>query len=403
MATPDDVLMEPRRMRLTSLDTWRGLVIFLMVLDHVRDFFNRGALTSTPTEAGHTTLLLYLTRWVTHLCAPTFLFLAGVGIRLQYEKHGPTWNLSRFLAMRGLWLVFLDLVVISTLLSFGRVFFFVQVLYATGMSMLVLSALVWLRPRFVLVLGGAIVLLAPLAIRPLLHATGAPLLFRTFTVLPGPLPAGSGIVLYPFVPWLGVMCLGFGYGHIFRLPPPIRDRILAWTAASLLALFALLRGINGYGDLSPWKAGHTPLLNSESFMDVTKYPASPDYVLATLGISLLLFLGLERLRGPFIGILTTFGRTPLFTYITHFFVMHCLQIAVGLALGYPLRIFQSYIANASAAMFSGTVPEVERLGWGFPLWGTYIVWLLVVALVYPLSRWFEGVKQNRQDWWLRYL
>src|SRR5713101_7492830 len=125
------VLMEPRRMRLNSLDTWRGLVIFIMMLDHVRDFFNRGALASTPTEAGHTTVLLYVTRWITHLCAPTFLFLAGVGIRLQYEKAGPTSELSRFLATRGIWLVFLDLAVVSTALSFGRTFFFVQVLYAT--------------------------------------------------------------------------------------------------------------------------------------------------------------------------------------------------------------------------------------------------------------------------------
>jgi uncharacterized membrane protein len=177
------VLMEPRRMRLNSLDTWRGLVIFLMMLDHVRDFFNRGALTSTPTEAGHTTVLLYLTRWITHLCAPTFLFLAGVGIRLQYEKAGPSRGLSQFLATRGAWLMFLDFTVVSMALNFGRPFFFVQVLYATGLSMIAMAALVWIGPRLVLVVGGAIVLLAPVAILPLLHAPGSLALLRTFTVL----------------------------------------------------------------------------------------------------------------------------------------------------------------------------------------------------------------------------
>src|SRR5580698_6484815 len=226
------LLMEPRRMRLNSLDTWRGLVVFLMMLDHVRDFFNRGALTSTPTEAGHTTVLLYGTRWITHLCAPTFLFLAGVGIRLQYEKASPTRELSRFLVTRGIWLVFLDLAVVSTVLNFGRPFFFVQVLYATGMSMVLMAGLVWMRPRVVMVMGGATVLLAPLAILPLLRAQGALALLRTFTILPGPLPGGIGVVLYPFIPWLGVMCLGFGYGHIFRLPGIARDRVIACTGLS---------------------------------------------------------------------------------------------------------------------------------------------------------------------------
>jgi uncharacterized membrane protein len=402
--SPNDVLMEPRRMRLNSLDTWRGLVIFLMMLDHVRDFFNRGALISTPTDAGHTTVPLYVTRWITHLCAPTFLFLAGVGIRLQYEKAGPSLGLSQFLATRGAWLVLLDLTVVSAALSFGRPFFFVQVLYATGLSMIVMAALVWIRPRVVLVIGGAILLLAPLTILPLLHATGVLGLFRTFTVLPGPLPAGMGIVLYPFVPWLGVMCLGFGYGHVFLFPKSARDRTIAWTGAGSLLIFCVLRGLNGYGDLTPWKAWPDATRNIESFLDVTKYPPSPDYVLVTLGISLLVFLVIERLPGTVSQPLTTFGRTPLFTYIAHFFVLHCFQIGVGLSLGYPLRIFLNYIATAVSVMFtSGNPPEVVRLGWGFPLLGTYLVWLTIVALVYPLSRWFEGVKHSRQDWWLRYL
>ncbi len=241
MKSSQDVLMEPRRTRLNALDTWRGLVICLMMLDHVRDFFNRGALTSTPTEAGHTTGLLYATRWITHLCAPTFVFLAGVGIRLQYEKAGQTAALSRFLAVRGIWLVFLDLTVVSLALNFGRPFLFAQVLYATGVSMLLMAALVRMRPSFVLAVGVAVVLLAPLAVLPLLHATGVWQWIRTFSVLPGPLPNRLGVVLYPFVPWLGIMCLGFGLGRVYRLPQAARDRAIAWTSVGMLVLFALLR------------------------------------------------------------------------------------------------------------------------------------------------------------------
>jgi uncharacterized membrane protein len=211
------------------------------------------------------------------------------------------------------WLMFLDFTVVSMALNFGRPFFFVQVLYPTGLSVIAMAALVWIGPRLVLVVGGAIVLLAPVAILLLLHAPGALALLRTFTVLPGPLPGGMGIVLYPFVPWLGMMCLGFGYGHVFRLPASVRARTIAWTGAGSLVIFAVLRGLNGYGDLSPWKTWPDATRDIESFLNVTKYPPSPDYVLVTLGISLLIFLVIERLPEMVSRPVTTFGRTPLFT------------------------------------------------------------------------------------------
>jgi uncharacterized membrane protein len=154
-----------------------------------------------------------------------------------------------------------------------------------------------MRPQVVLMVGAAIALLAPLAMLPLLHATEALALLRTFTVLPGPLPGGMGIVPYPFVPWLGAMRLGFGYGHVFRLPRTARDRMIACAGVGSLAVFAVLRGLNGYGGLSPWKAWPDATRDIESFFNVMKYPASPAYVLVTLGISLLIFLGIERMHG----------------------------------------------------------------------------------------------------------
>ena len=176
--------------------------------------------------------------------------------------------------------------------------------------MIAMAVLLWMRPRPVLVIGIAIVLLAPLATLPLLHETGTLALLRTFTVLPGPLRDGVEIVVYAFVPWLGVMCLGFGYGHVFRMPKEARDRVIGWTGVGALVVFGVLRGLNGYGDLSPWKNWPDLTRDVESFLNLTKYPPSPDYVLATLGFSLLIFLGINRLHETISRPLTKFGRTP---------------------------------------------------------------------------------------------
>jgi len=387
--------------RLDSLDAWRGLIIVLMVLDHVRDFLHVGVLAYDATDPGTTNLVLYLTRWVTHLCAPTFIFLAGISIRLQREKAGSVGGLSRFLLARGPWLILLEFTVIGFGLNMGGPFFLVQVMYAIGMSMTLMAGLVRLPARAVLGLGFLLVWVAPALSTATAGATGALGVLVTMTVTPGPVPNGLGVLLYPFVPWLGVMCLGYGYGAVFQLERKRRNRIVAATAVLLLLAFGVVRGLNGYGDPAPWRHWPTLVQTVESFFNVTKYPASPAYLMVTLGLSMLLFLLLDA-AGNTVRLLLTFGRTPLFTYIVHIYVVHGTQVVIGLLLGYPFISMTGYISQVAARMEGRTAPLLAA-GFGLPMWGVYVVWILVIAALFPLSRWFEGVKRRRNEWWIRFL
>ena len=377
--------------RIDAIDMLRGLVIVLMVLDHVRDFFHRTAFTADPLAIESGDPALFVTRWVTHLCAPTFVFLAGVSIFLQRANGKSRADLTRFLLTRGAWLILLEL----TIVQFGFNFaggIFLQVIWAVGAAMMAMAVLVW-APRLVLLsLGVAVVaghqLLAPVN-PPDLGGLG-PLWSATFEFGPGL----GGFVAYPLVPWLGVMLLGYGLGGLFLQPEPARTRFALMLAGGLLALFAVVRGINGYGDPRPWMAQAEPLWTALSFINVSKYPPSLNYVLVTLGVSLALLPLLARLKGPGASVLLTFGRTPLFTYVLHIFIAHGLALGVGAAMG------------VSPSAFINMLGDPGRLidaGWGFGLGGVYAAWLATLALLYPLSRWFEGVKRRRRDWWLGYL
>lgn len=366
-----------------------------MVLDHVRDFFHFGALAYEPTDPATTNLVLYLTRWVTHLCAPTFIFLAGIAIRLQREKAGSAVGLSRFLLARGPWLLVLEFTVIGFGLNMGGLYFLVQVMYAIGMSMTIMAGLVRLPARAVLGLGFVLVLVAPALTTAVSGATGALGLLSMMTFTPGLLPNGLGVLLYPFVPWLGVMCLGYGYGHVFQLERSRRNRIVATTAVLLLLAFALVRSLNSYGDPAPWQHWPTLVQTVELFFNVTKYPASPAYVMVTLGFSMLLFLLLDH-AGRMVRPLLSFGRTPLFTYIVHIYVVHGAQVIIGLLLGYPFISMTGYIAQVGAR-FEGRTAPLLAAGWGFPMWGIYVLWVLVILAIFPLARWFEGVKRRRNE------
>lgn len=377
--------------RIDAIDMLRGLVIVLMVLDHVRDFFHRTPFTADPLAMDSGDPALFMTRWITHLCAPTFLFLAGVSVWLQRDNGKSRGELTRFLATRGVWLIVLELTIVQFGFNFaGGVF--LQVIWAIGASMLALAALIWLPRAVLLGLGVVIVaghqLLAPID-PPDLGAL-APAWSATFEFGPGL----GGFNAYPFVPWLGVMLLGYGVGGLFRKPEGERTRAILLIAGAFLALFAVLRALNGYGDPRAWAVQTEPLWTALSFIDVSKYPPSLDYVLVTLGVSLAILPLLARLRGPAASVLLTFGRTPLFTYVLHLFVAHGLALAVGAAMGVPPSAFLNMFGDPS---------RVIEAGWGFGLAGVYGFWLLTLALLYPLSRWFEGVKRHRRDWWLGYL
>lgn len=377
--------------RIDSIDMLRGLVIVIMVLDHVRDFFHRTAFTADPLALESGDPWLFATRWITHLCAPTFVLLAGVSVWLQTANGKSRPELTRFLLTRGLWLIVLELTVVTTGFNFGWGVF-MQVIWAIGASMMAMAALIWLPRVALMVLGGVIVaghqMLAP--IDPPDLGAFSQVWVATFEFGPGM----GGFMAYPFVPWLGIMLLGYGLGPMFTRTPKERTQSVLMLSIGLLALFFVIRIINGYGDPQPWSVQAQPLWTVLSFINVMKYPPSLDYVLATLGLSLALLPLLDRLKGPVASVLLTFGRTPLFTYLLHVWIAHGLALVVGVAMGVPARVFFNLLGDPSRAI---------EAGWGLGLPGVYLAWAATLALLYPLSRWFEGVKKRRRDWWLGYL
>jgi uncharacterized membrane protein len=376
------------------IDMLRGLVIAIMVLDHVRDYFHVDAFSFDPTNLSRTTAILFATRWITHLCAPTFVFLAGVSIFLQRANGKTGMALSRFLLTRGLWLVILELTVLVFGFNFVWPFAFLQVIWAIGVGMILLSAAVWLPRSVVLALGAAIVAGHGLfgAVNPGALGAWGPL--WTLMMKPGAAPFLPGVLLYPAIPWFGIMCLGYGLGHVFLQPSADRQRTLALLGCGALLLFVVLRAINGYGDPAPWSVQKDALFTALSFINVSKYPPSLFYVLITLGVSLLLLLGLQRLRGMAASVLLVFGRTSLFTYVVHIYVVHTLAMLIGMARGVPASAFVNFLSDPS---------RLIAAHWGLSLPAVYGLWLSILVMLYPVSRWFADVKRRQRDWWLSYL
>ncbi|WP_369058327.1 heparan-alpha-glucosaminide N-acetyltransferase domain-containing protein [Caulobacter sp. 73W] len=378
--------------RLDVIDLLRGLVIILMVLDHARDYFHAQAFIYDPVDPVKSNLAVFGTRWITHLCAPTFVLLSGVSAYLQRVNGKRPATLSRFLLTRGLWLVFLEVAVVSLGFNFGPVLF-MQVIWAIGASMVLLAALTWAPPLAVGALGAAIIIGHP----ALAGIDAADLgqwgllwgFMMELTLIPN-----LGFVAYPLLPWAGVMFLGYGLGGLFLKPTDERRRTTLFLALGMLAAFVLLRAPNLYGDPAPWSGQADAARTAMSFLNVTKYPPSLLYVLATLGVSLLLSLALERLKGFPAKVLLAFGRTPLFTYVLHLYILHLSALAIAAAMGFDPMIMVNFVVDPSRAV---------KAGWGFSLAGAYVAWALTLAALYPLSAWFAGVKRRRRDWWLSYL
>ena len=380
--------------RLAFIDALRGLILCLMVLDHTREFFHWGAYHYDPLDLDKTSVIVYLTRWVTHLCTPTFVFLSGVSIYLQKDKGKSGWALSRFLLTRGLWLVVLELTVLDFGWNFAEPLVFLQVFWAIGISMMIMAGLVWLPRNAVLALGVIIVaghnLLDGVDAQAL---SGGAQVFWRLMMQPGGLGAVPGFIAYPALPWLGIMCLGYGLAPLLALEKN-RIRTILMLAVGMLVLFAVLRGFNLYGNGRLWDTPAHPDLTLLAVLDVTKYPPSLDYALVTLGITLLLALGLERLPAGMLKPFLSFGRTPLFTYILHLYILHTLAIIIGSLRGVPAADFCNFLGDGQ---------RLANASWGLPLWGVYIVWLCVLAGLYPLSSWYAGYRARHRYWWTSYL
>lgn len=377
-------------LRIDAIDLLRGLVIVLMVLDHVRDYLHAPAFVFSPTDLTQTNPLLFMSRWVTHLCAPTFVFLSGVSIFMQRCNGKAPAELSKFLLTRGLWLILLELTVIGFGFNMGPPLAFMQVIWAIGASMVLMAAVVRLPATAVLALGAFIVIFHPMYSPALKPADASAWWF--LTMQPGPPVFMRGFVPYPVIPWFGIMCLGYGLGFIFRQPAEQRRRSVLALGMSFLAAFVALRAINGYGDPVPWSVQSNGIMTLLSFINVSKYPPSLMYVLVTLGVSMLLFLALEKLTGPLQRLFLAFGRTSLFTYILHIYLAHTLAIIVGAFAGIPPTYYFDFLRN-----FQGGG------GQGFGLAVVYAVWVSVLLMLYPLSSWFARLKRERRDWWLSYM
>jgi len=375
------------RERLPAIDRLRGLVIVLMALDHVRDYF--GQQLFSATDLSQTTPALFMTRWVTHLCAPTFVFLAGLSAALMAERM-PRRALRRFLLARGMWLVVTEFTIVTLVWSFNfeyRLGLVMQVIWAIGISMCVLSALIalpvpWIAAFAVAMIAGHNLLdgLSPQAFGP-----WAPL----WNVLHVQGPTPVGLVLYPLIPWIGVMAAGYAFGALYK-QPSLRARVSLQLGAALLALFVGLRWLNVYGDPKPWSPQRDALFSALSFLNVSKYPPSLSYLLVTLGLGLLLLHALDRPAARLMDALDTLGRVPLFAYVVHLALAHLLAGLCALALGHGTSVLGQLFV-----FFPKT--------WGFGLGGVYAAWLVVLALLYPLCRWFAALKRRRSDPWLSYL
>jgi len=373
------------RQRLESVDVLRGIVMVVMALDHVRDHFSNAHVD--PTDLARTTTALFLTRWVTHFCAPVFVLLAGASAYLAGTRRGTARELSRFLATRGVWLIVLEFTVVRVGWSFDLHFGWpaLQVIWAIGASMVVLSGLVFLPTSAVAAFGIAVI-----AGHDLLDGI-TPERFGNAAWLWAVLHVPRFPVIYPLVPWIGVMAAGYGLGPLLSRAAPDRQRVLALLGVALTLVFVVLRFTNRYGDPAPWSTQGNRVFTVLSFLDTTKYPPSLLFLLMTLGPALAALRALDRIPGtPVARVLLVYGRVPLFYYVLHLYLIHALAIGAASFGGWGGRAFL-------------TVPFAFPDGWGYGLPVVYAAWIAVVALLYVPCRWFGEMKQRRRDPWLSYL
>ena len=386
------------RGRIESVDVLRGIIMILMAIDHTRDYF--GDLAANPTNLATTTVPLFLTRWITHICAPVFFLLTGTGASLSLQRFSPA-ELSRFLLTRGLWLILLEVTLIRFLWQFNLDYqlTMITVIWALGWAMVVLSLLVrfpaWVAIAFGLVLIGGHNLFD--GVDP--ATLGA---FQTvWQVLhvPGILlnePGRMVFLAYPLIPWIGVTAVGYGLGQVYNWDGERRRRFLLRAGLAAVGGFLILRAINGYGDPRPWSPQGSGLFTILSFINTNKYPPSLLFLLMTLGPALLLLWGLDGRIPGLLRPALTFGRVPMFYYLMHILLLHLLAVAVA---GFRLGDISPMVQSPTPDRFPITQPP----GWPLPLPMVYLIWAAVVTGLYPLCRWFAGVRMRRTERWLSYL
>ena len=387
----------PVSSRLRSIDLVRGLVMVLMALDHTRGFFSNA--NFDPTDLSKTTPAYFLTRWITHYCAPTFMFLAGVGA-FQAGRRRSAGALCNFLWTRGLWIIVLEFTVVKFGWEFNPTYKGEDgiygvggaVLWAIGCSMIFLSILVWYPAWVSGIVGLAMILLHnaydgwsptdPGIFRDIwtvLHVQG-PVIYKPYAFFSA----------YPLIPWLGVMVVGYAIGQVFTWPVKERRSFLIFLGLTLIASFILLRFTNRYGDVRPWSEQSDPWFTLFSWLNCTKYPPSLLYLLMTLGPCLTLLGLAEYLPDMPFRWLLYFGQVPMFFYILHIYLIHLL--AAGLA------YFRFGVSIGDLKRYNDNRPEM-----GYDLWVVYLIWIGILLALYLPCRWYAGVKARHKSVWLSYL
>jgi uncharacterized membrane protein len=393
--------MTPGTYRIRSIDILRGIIMIIMALDHTRDFFHATGITGNPLAPETTTIPLYFTRWITHFCAPNFLFLSGLSAYLSSRKKTAA-ETSGFLIKRGLWLIVVEIVIVTFGISFNPFYNFImlQVIWAIGWSMLLLGLISRLPFKIILTIGLVLFFghdLAFLFNPPQDTAVG--LLWRMFLTAAGYIiPVGERHIIgdfYAILPWTGVMILGYCVGKWFEKDFPVakRRKLLLTTGFSLIAFFIVLRLTNAYGDPSPWKPYGTTMQTIFSFLNASKYPPSLLYCCMTIGPALVLLALLENVKAKWTNVVSIYGKVPFFYYVLHFYILHTLLAIVFFATGHNSSEITSQ--QAFFTFYLGDKTLHLRV--------VYIIWISVVALLYFPCRWFSKYKAEHKQWWLSYV
>jgi len=389
---------QPLQKRIESIDILRGIVMVIMALDHVRDYFHADSFYFNPLDLQKTTAPLFLTRWITHFCAPIFMLLTGTSAFLVGERKG-TKALSYFLFTRGLFLVIMEMTVVNFAWNFNIHFpeFDFLVLWSLGISMIALAGMVYLPKKWILVIG--IILVAGHNLLDNVHVSGKGVDAFGWSLLheEGFFTYGGKtfFVLYPIIPWIGIIALGYSLGNLYSKNSDVQKRkqTLLRLGTGAIFLFIIIRFTNVYGNPDLWSKQPSGLFTLLSFINVNKYPPSLLYVLVTIGPALI-FLGLSETKTGRPGkLFSIYGRTAMFYYILHIYLIHLLAMFATSFCGHKW----------SDMIWSGFTND-KLLGYGFSLGIVYGVWVLVISLLYPLCKWYDRYKTNHKEkWWLSYL
>lgn len=383
--------------RIESIDLLKGLVMVIMALDHIRDYFHYSAFYFDPTDPTQSTLPIFFTRFITHFCAPAFCFLAGTSAFMVGKRKSKS-ELSSFLLKRGLWLVFIEMTIVNFAWYFDIYFKSpgLLVIWSLGISMIFLAALVHLPRKFILLFS--ILLIMGHNLLDTIHYNGnvfwAILHEFAFFKITNDV---EFVVGYPIIPWIAVMALGYYFGAFYdkSYDSLKRKKLFNLIGISAIVAFVILRFSNLYGDPVLYKDYGVLSKNFISFLNPSKYPPSLNYLLMTLGTAILFLANVEKLKGKVVDFFSTFGRVPFFYYILHLYLIHLIALIFAelSGFGWKIMILQDWVTET---------PTLK--GYGFPLWVVYTVWIFVIVLLYPLCKKFDIYKQtHKEKWWLSYL